>query len=117
MCEVDLDGECCEVWVNTWHTARKQKRCLCCHLTVQPGERYMRHFNLFDGVPSVEFLCSVCGQAAEDFHSAHHWSPQTPAGIRYMLQDCIENGDEQSRAVWSPRLAQLDSRRKESGKV
>jgi hypothetical protein len=78
---------------------------------VQPRERYMRHFDLFDGKVNVEYLCSVCGEAAEKFTESHNGMPQSPAGIRYVLRDCIDNGDEASRERWKPVLNVLEARR------
>lgn len=114
MCDIELDGDTCDVWINTWHTARKPRACEACKTVIAPREKYMRHFDLFDGAVNVEFLCAVCGQAAEAFHNEHHCSPQSPAGVRYMIRDCIENSDDAGRARWQPVLDVLDARREAS---
>lgn len=113
MCDLDdFDGETCEVWTNTWHRARKPRPCQACKQTISPKEKYLRHFDLYDGAVNVEYLCAVCGQAAEDFQAEHRVMPQSPAGIRYVLRDCIDNGDDASRRRWQPILDTLDARRK-----
>jgi hypothetical protein len=111
MCEIYDTGDSCQVWVNTWHHARKPRACQACRQVVDPREKYLRHFDVFDGAVNVEYLCQPCGQAAEDFQREHNGLPQTPAGIRYVLRDCLDNGDDDSRRRWQPILDNLDARR------
>lgn len=118
MCEIDdSDYEPCQVWTNTWHTARKPRPCRSCKTVIKPREKYMRHFDIFDGEVNVEFLCAVCGVAAEEFTKEHSGMSQSPAGIRYVLRDCIDNGDEASAARWQPILDNIDKRREEARKT
>lgn len=110
MCDVDLNnGDSCSVWRNTWHKARKPRRCQACHTTIGAKERYMRHFDVFEGEVNVEYLCTVCGEAAEAFTTEHHGMSQSPAGIRHVLHECVQE-DEKSQKRWQPVLDVIEAR-------
>lgn len=59
-CETGGDGEFADVWVETYHVARKAHVCDECREGVKPGERYQRIFSLFDGGMTVYKLCAFC---------------------------------------------------------
>lgn len=115
MCDYDQDdygGEVCTLYINKWvRAARKEHLCRSCGVTVKAGERYMRHFNLYDGEVTTEKVCFVCGDAIEEFGRLHSFVPGTPGDTPRILEECIENGDEVSRAKWAPILSTIEARR------
>lgn len=112
MCETGFDGEICQVWVEKTQRARKVYRCDGCDGRIAVGDLYLNHRSLFDGYWSAERMCAACVESRSDFKKAH---PEdlipVPSGLRDRLQDCIDEGDEESEAKWGPLLSAMDHRK------
>jgi predicted RNA-binding Zn-ribbon protein involved in translation (DUF1610 family) len=91
MCEIDNDGEECTIWRNEFRRSRRARKCQSCSTPIAPGERYLNHFNVYDGSSHTESLCASCGEAAEEFRVAHGAMPTTPMWIEDVLDDCADN--------------------------
>jgi hypothetical protein len=103
MCDIDVD-DYCEVWVQKWKTARKEHRCASCEMTIARGDRYLHHFHVYDGDPSVEKACAVCGALWESFIEAHAGG-YSPSSLDEMLHSCIDGGDKTEERQWRWYLA------------
>lgn len=56
-----------EVWIESWHKARKAHICEECGHAIQPGENYWRVFIVFDGLASSASRCEPCADLADAF--------------------------------------------------
>jgi len=54
-----VEGEPCEVWIETWRVARKPHICIECKAQILPGERYQHVFFKLDIVESFK-TCEFC---------------------------------------------------------
>ena len=55
-------GEICQVWIETWHKARKPHRCCECGESIGIGDRYQRTFSVFEGVVNIYKTCEFCAK-------------------------------------------------------
>lgn len=54
-------GEFADVWVETYHVARKAHACVECRDAINPGERYQRIFSATRGEGASTYkLCAFC---------------------------------------------------------
>lgn len=70
-CEPSECDDYADVWVVTWHKAKKQHKCCECLETIKPGERYEKIFNVFDGSMTVHKTCEFCAKEYEAFRARH----------------------------------------------
>lgn len=110
MCDID-DGDRASVWCETWRKARKQHRCDGCGAAILPGERYIVHFSKYEGEVSSAKLCAACDLIRTQFAEAHGHVTPFPGTLRETLDNCIDDGDEESEQKWKPMLAEMDARR------
>lgn len=110
MCELDHDGEASTVYRESWHRARKPFKCASCSTMKEPGVKYLRHFQVFDGEVYYSKVCTPCGNAHKAFVKEHHGGMYPPDDVRESLSECIENGDAISRKRWQPVLSALRRR-------
>lgn len=109
MCDMD-SGETCSVWNEREIKARKAHRCASCHALVRPGEKYLRHFSVFDGEATDEASCLDCNADRRAFGSAEgHFIP-SPGYFVEALQSCISDGDDESDTKWRPMLDRIEAR-------
>jgi hypothetical protein len=87
MCTIEMD-DYCEVWKETFQHARKQHRCSSCRTMIQPGDRYMKLFMIYDHSPSQEKVCLVCESLWRSFTEAHDGG-LSPENLQEMLSDCV----------------------------
>ena len=110
MCVIDVD-EYCEVWEESIVKARKPHRCSCCRAEIRPGEKYLKHWSIFQGDPQPGTLCLACNSDREIFAAAHQGVMAHPWGFDEMLCNCIADGDEESEKQWKPMLERIRGRR------
>ena len=70
--------------------ARKRHTCQCCHMSINPGETYLRRACLFDGHWHHERVCSVCGAMSRWFYQVHNGGQYGPADFAQELWDCLD---------------------------
>jgi len=92
MCVIDFD-EYCTIWNETERTARKQHKCSSCGGRIQPGEKYVDHFDVFEGEANHEKCCMACDVDRKEFGKAHEVS-LGPGGWREYLDECIAEDSE-----------------------
>ncbi len=107
MCMID-NGNVCEFWSEAEVTARKPHVCCCCSRTIAKGEKYVRHFSVFEGDCERQKVCGQCFQDRETFAAAHGGYKVQPSFLRSSLQECIGEDDESDQ--WRPMLARIDAR-------
>ena len=107
MCSFDLDP--CEVWREEERKARKEHRCACCGATIKHGTKYLSHFSVFEGDPTTEALCLPCKRDRKKFVDAHG-QYMTPGSFDTMLNDCIYDGDPESKR-WQVMQERIRARR------
>jgi hypothetical protein len=95
MCQISVD-DYCAVWKNSYPVARKQHKCQCCGMAIEKGEKYLKHFNVYDGYPSDERACMVCATLWETFFDAHGGG-LSPNSLEEMLDECIQEGSTSRR--------------------
>lgn len=109
MCDFEPE-DTAEVWRETSRRARGAHCCSACGGTIQPGDRYVEFFSVFEGDAAVAKACLACSGALGDFAAAHDgWRPW-PSELHRILEDCIADGDEDSDR-WRPVLEALRARR------
>ena len=108
MCEID-GGESCEVWRETMHTARKSRGCDCCSALIAKGDKYLKHFSVFEGDATSEVMCSACAKARVEFHKEHGALMGGPSFFQELLMDCIADGPKSERK-WKPVLDEIRER-------
>lgn len=93
MCEIDLEPA--DVFLDTSHKARKEHRCACCGGPIARGERYLRHFQVFEGTAISERCCAACAADREAFADADGHGFSAPSYFPEMLSNCIffDDGD------------------------
>lgn len=111
MCDIDLDGQC-DVWRETTRTARKQHKCSSCGGVISSGEKYIEHFDIFEGESNTERCCMACDADRQEFCAAHNVM-LGPNSWEHYLSECIYDGghDEDGRK-WGPMLKRQEERRK-----
>jgi hypothetical protein len=107
MCELELEP--CEVWRETYRTARKEHRCSSCGGPIRGGEKYRDHFSIFEGHRTSQRACATCAADMDAFGKEHGTWP-IPSHLAETLQECIADGDEESERVWKPMLEALRAR-------
>ena len=100
MCVIDTD-EYCTVWNETERKARKPHKCSCCRRQIRPGETYMTHFSIFEGVCIDGKCCADCEKDRQEFAAAHGGYRCDPGNFSQQVADCISEGDE-DEARWRP---------------
>lgn len=108
MCEVELEPA--DVFVDTYQVARKEHRCSCCSGPIVVGERYLKHFQVFEGTPLTEKACAACAADRETFTKDPNHGSSCPSYFREMLNDCVDHTDANDR--WRPMLDALTARRR-----
>lgn len=109
MCVIELER--CDLWNEVARTARKPRRCSCCRVGIQAGERYTAHFSVLDGEAQSESLCEWCRNSRAEFVAAHGGEMiPNPSAFRIVLEDCIHDGDPESERAWKPMLTALLAR-------
>lgn len=108
MCNIDLEP--CSAWSESIITARKDHVCDCCGGAIAAGNKYMRHFSVFDGHVTHEKQCSSCTAIVRRF-LADHGQKGSPGSMRQLLEECIDYGDIDSRK-WRRDLAAMNRRRR-----
>jgi hypothetical protein len=111
MCYIDLEP--CDVWEVTTRKARKPHRCASCSTAIQPGTVYTSIFSMVEGDASREACCPLCDEAAREFSEAHEGMRSNPSYLPTMLEDCIDEGDEESETRWAPMLAAIRHRQRQ----
>lgn len=92
--------------------ARIEHTCASCRRTIEPGEKYIRHFSVFDTYPTSQKSCYECHEVMEKFADEHSWRT-CPSDTVSILQDCIENEEDQDiRDMWQAELNTINSRRR-----
>lgn len=116
MCMIDVD-ESPELWSESEVKARKNHRCDTCLTQIAKGDKYLKHFSIFQGDQSDAKMCWQCYQDRKDFAAAHGGVLAHPDGFIEMLNDCIYEGDDDSDKNWRPmRDRILDARKAQAGK-
>jgi hypothetical protein len=108
MCVVDFDGDYCTVWNERTVTARKAYRCSCCGGPIQPGEKCVYHFSVYDHHPTSERCCLACDRVRQEFTAGHDVEIR-PGYIQFALENCIADGDEDSK-MWRVALDEIRAR-------
>jgi hypothetical protein len=111
---MDDFGERCDVWEETWVKARKAHRCEGCLKTIHPGEKYVRHFSLYDGMVTSEKCCEKCMVAREEFAKEPGHLLPTPSTFTESLDECISDYDSTpaEKRKWKAVLRNIERRRK-----
>ncbi len=107
MCDFYPD-ESATVWRQSQHRANKEHRCDCCFRTVRVGQQYQYTFSVFEGEAHSERACLPCARAIAAFGKEHSFYPDANSFAEY-LNDCIEDGDEDS-GRWRPMRLALNRR-------
>lgn len=110
MCYIGFDGTC-EVWNEAEQKARKPHRCSSCRRPIKVGEKYLRHFSIFEGDTTSEKMCVDCLEDRREFCDAHRIAGFPPSNLQHYLSECIADGDEESDQQWRPMLERLKARR------
>lgn len=109
MCYVDLEP--CEVWDERERKACKSHKCNCCGGAIRPGEMYLVHFSVFEGLPNSEKMCGPCRDDRKEFADAHDGTLCQPHHLWEMVSGCIGEGfDEGDDEKWKAMLARIDDR-------
>jgi hypothetical protein len=113
MCEIDTyDVDEAAVWREAWVKARKERWCGACGARILVGDRYLKHFSVYDGSPHRAAVCLPCGEAHEAFGDEHNVHLAPPDSVDYELKECIQNSDEDDDAArWQAMLDALRARR------
>ncbi len=106
MCSIDLEQS--EVWDETERTARTPKACDCCHGPIVPGQRYVKHFSIYDGSVTSENLCKLCEKDRDEFAKAHDNMSPTPSGFTGMLSECVDDTEDDR---WAEMLRAIEARK------
>ena len=109
MCMIDLEP--CELWVENERKARKHHKCDSCQGAILVGERYICHFNKFDGNITYAKMCLACRDDRKLFADAHDGTLMDPGHFSEMVQECIGE-DKDSEAMWKPMLERIEARAK-----
>lgn len=113
MCFIDDDEGVCEVWSEREVTARKLYKCSCCSAPIEPGQRYLCHFSVYEGDPNQEKMCLTCRDARKVFSAdPNHRLIPNPRSFDDFLEMCISEGDEDSQTKWQPMLDGIKQRRR-----
>lgn len=119
MCDID-SGEYCTVWRESEHTSRKKRKCDCCTVAIEIGQRYLSHFSVFEGDACRLSLCMACTKDRAAFSAAHEDYMPNPAGFREALEECIEDntydGPPESSETrrWKRMLKRIVARKQEA---
>lgn len=112
MCDMD-SGETCEVWSETWITARKNHRCDSCDKRIRPREKYVRHFSIFEGYISTAKCCAKCKTDRDAFGKVEgHYIPH-PSSFVEALDECISDYEStaEEKRKWRAVLRNVERRR------
>lgn len=110
MCRIDVDGYC-EVWEEETRKARKEHKCDSCGSIIHAGERYVTHFDVFEGNANHEKCCMACDVDRTAFGDAHKVR-LSPWSWEDYLRDCVHDGDDPSdESTWIPMLERLTQRK------
>ncbi len=90
MCDIDLEPS--DFWSERKAKARKQHRCDCCGGAIRPGDVYLRHFSVYDGVAVTEKECPACMEMGERF-AKEHGQRSNPSYMGQLLRDCLDSGE------------------------
>lgn len=77
-----------QVWSETERRARKAHDCDCCGGRIKPGETYIKHFSVYDGIATSEKVCMPCHEARDEFCLKHNFVG-IPSRFGFDLQDCV----------------------------
>lgn len=104
-----IDTEPCSVWRESYRQARKPYKCACCRAPIAVGERYLYHFDVFEGDACQERLCLSCEADRETFADAHGGRSSSPSSFLHFLDECVSE-DEESEQKWRPMLERIHAR-------
>jgi hypothetical protein len=102
-----FDGRC-EVYEDETRTARKPHLCEACERMIQPGERYVRNFQVFEGEPNTMKRCARCDAIYQHLCSLpwkHDEGPEIDLGCGHEYSKIwkVPPSDElASLAFWLP---------------
>lgn len=117
MCEIDFDGYC-DVWRETERTARKEHKCSSCGLLIIRGDKYIEHFDIYDGETNRSKCCMACDADRKEFGKAHDVGTLEPRSFPHYLEECIyDDGHDEEGRRWLPMLNRLRKRQKEAKKA
>jgi hypothetical protein len=91
VCNVELES--CSTFKETViKAARKNHTCDCCSGPINKGEKYLKHFSVFDGHVSLEKQCSPCTNMVQEFYRVHG-QYSNPSYMPQLLRECIAEDD------------------------
>lgn len=109
MCYVEFDNEV-SAYREELRKARKEHRCDGCGVRILPGEQYLSLFCVSDGEPMTSKTCKACDEIADRFAKEHHSGKPFPDGLQEIIENCIDEGDEDSLR-WKVDLDAMNARR------
>lgn len=111
MCYIDTDSYS-EVWNEKEQKARKNHKCDCCNGPILKGEKYIRHFSIFDGQVTSEKCCESCQYDRSDFSKHHeHWTP-SPGCTKELVHECLmERESFPMMLKWARTLKRMNKRK------
>lgn len=117
MCDIDYDGEECQVWQETViKKARKEHKCNACRGVINPGDSYLKHFSVYDGYVTSNKACKDCHELSTEFLNDHGVT-YPPYALRSNIQECFweekRHGSPEIAAKWEKALHEMDERRVE----
>lgn len=113
MCYLDLEP--CSVWCEDERRARKPHRCSGCGRTIQPGEVYLHHFDVFEGHANTEKCCLECRNDRHEF-CAEHERVCVPSSLLELVGECIgedaefDDDDNRLPSRWDALYDRLKAR-------
>ena len=122
MCFIEID-DVCEVWKETPRRARKQHACTCCYRPILIGEKYVDHFDVFEGRPEKCKLCSECEKDRAEFGDAHNGTILHPGSMLEYLEQCVgdnydddgETADDETQK-WERMIERIEASRKSNSR-
>jgi hypothetical protein len=117
MCEIDYDGEYCEVWAEKTVRARKKHSCGACEGAIAPGENYLRGFSVYDDDVSTWKLCIACEADRKAFCDDHNLALCDASSFDHYLRECLvedvayDENDNEIPSKWAPMIAAMDARK------
>lgn len=116
MCEMFDQGDQCAVFSDTSRRARKEHVCDSCCVTIAKGEKYFKHFNVFDGAMTSEKCCATCKADRVVFAAAPGHVDCSPSDFVWFLDGCVNGypSDYELSAedlVWKAMMERINAGR------